>query len=330
MMPNLSGGRTVWIISLTLCFAAAALACEDEHPPVVRQPVVERTLVDAEGEPVVEIAFDPRGMSHVRTADESAPTLVRDSGGDSSAWDYREWQWWKGHPWGDSCRPRYWTTAEFTPSDNRFDIRFEIDGFDCEQNFLLPPVVDSARPHWDLIVSIRNVSGTDVQEYGQFFACYTDFNDPNSCWFWEAGNRLTRFSEHGVEHLDGYVVHPDAYFSERGAIPHCPRGGGKIVSKWHRPVLVSHPSPAGWRSVILIEAKYAASLAQGIRGAAMDYIVFPGPAVQTFEDQTSFAVHVRHQLIKSPELPTTDTMERLWTKFEADHSAVHQLASASR
>jgi len=326
---TLLGSRAVRIASLTLFSAAVAVACEDEHPPVVRQPVVERTLVNAMGEPVVEISFDPRGMSHVRTIDESAPTWVRGNG-DSSAWDYREWQWWKGHPWGDSCRPRYWTTAEFSAGEKQIDVRFEIDGFDCVQKFFLPLTVDSASPHWDVVVSIRNVSGADVEEYGQFFACYTRFNDPNSCWFWEAGNRLTRFAEHGVEHLDGYVVHPNAYFAERGAIPHCPRGGGKIVSKWHRPVLISHPSPAGWRSVILIEAKYAAGLAQGIRGAAMDYIVFPGPAVQTFEDQTSFAVHVRHHLIKSPELPTTDALEQLWSSFEAAHAAVHQLASASR
>ena len=254
---------------------------------------------------------------------------MRGGDDDSRVWDYREWQWWKGHPWGDSCRPRYWTTADFSPGERQLDIHFEIDGFDCIQKFLLPEVVDKARPHWDVVTSIRNISGSDVKEYGQFFACYTKFNEPNSCWFWEAGNRLTRFLELGVDHLDGYVVHPDAYFAASGAIPHCPRGGGKIVSTWHRPVLVSHPSPAGWRSVILIEAEYAAALAQGIRGAAMDYIVFPGPNMEVFEDHALFSVHIRHYLIKSPELPTTDTLENLWTQFEASHEAIHKLASGN-
>jgi hypothetical protein len=41
-------------------------------------------------------------------------------------------------------------------------------------------------------------------------------------------------------------------------------------------------------------------------------------------------VHVRHHLIKSPELPTTDALEQLWSDFEADHSAIHRLASSSQ
>lgn len=321
------------LTSLLICMGyipVSISACEDEHPPVVVQPVVKRTLSDSDGQGVVELEFDPRGLSGLRTTDAPNQSWMRGGDDDSRAWDYREWQWWKGHPWGDSCRPRYWTTAEFVPSERQFEIHFEIDGFDCIQKFLLPEVVDKSSPHWDVVTSIRNVSGADVEEYGQFFACYTDFNEPNSCWFWEEGNRLTRFADYGVEHLDGYVVHPEAYFAASGAIPHCPRGGGKIVSQWHRPVLVSHASPAGWRSVILIEDKYAAGLAQGIRGAAMDYIVFPGPDKKVFEDQAAFAVHIRHHLIKSPDLPTIDILEQLWTQFEESHVAIHELADSQQ
>jgi len=251
---------------------------------------------------------------------------MRSGGDDSRVWDYREWQWWKGHPWGDSCRPRYWTTAEFSDTPNNLKIHFEIDGFDCEQKFLLPKIVDKLRPHWDLVTTIRNISGDDVEEYGQFFACYTNINKSDSFWFWDAGNRLSRFSDYSVEHLDGYVVHPEAYYASSGAIPHCPRGDGKIVARWHRPMVISHPSPAGWRSIIMVESKYAAGLAQGIQGAAMDYIVFPGPSKKAFEDQTEFAVHVRHQLIKSSELPSTATLEQLWQEFESSHAAIHKLA----
>ena len=316
--------RTFAVILLS---SSVTSACEDEHPPVITTPAVQRTLVDSQDKPIVEMRFDPRGLSRVRATDETAASLTR-ANSDSAVWDYREWQWWKGHPWGDSCRPRYWTTAKFLHERRNPTIRFHIDGFACEQRFLLPLQVEPDAPHWDVVVTIKNASGEDVEEYHQFFACYTAFNDPNSCWFWAEGNRLRKFSEFGVEHLDGYVVHPDAYYAGRGAIPHCPRGGGKIVTKWHRPVLVSHPSPSGWRSVILVQAKYAASLAQGIRGAAMDYILFPGPNVPKFENQASFAVHVRHHLVKSPDLPTIDTMQKLWNRFERSHLSVHDLAKA--
>ncbi|MGI9429784.1 MAG: hypothetical protein ACR2NM_14070 [Bythopirellula sp.] len=315
------------LIGLILLAQAAVWACEDEHPPAVTTPVVERSLVDADGQEVVQMQFDPRGLSKIRTVDEIAPTLTR-GGDNSSVWDYREWQWWKGHPWGDSCRPRYWTKADFLHEQRDVAIRFDIDGFSCEQRFLLPQHVDANAPHWDVVVSIRNDLGTDVEEYHQFFACYTAFNSPNSCWFWADENRLRKFSEFGVQHLDGYAVHPDAFYLDRGAIPHCPRGDGKIVATWYRPLLVSHPSPAGWRSIIMVEAKYAASLAQGIRGAAMDYILFPGPDVQKFADGAKFSVQVRHQLINSHELPAVEDLQRLWQAFEASHATIHQLAES--
>lgn len=317
---------SMFLLLFWASFHSRALACEDEHPPVVMEPIVKRTLVSCDCQNVLEMKFDPRGMSELHTVDAPSESWMRGGDDDSRAWDYREWQWWKGHPWGDSCRPRYWTPVDFSSNAKRLSIHFEIDGFDCMQKFLLPEVVDETTPHWDLVTSIRNISGDNVEEYGQFFACYTNFNSPNSCWFWEAKNRLTRFADYGVDHLNGYVVHPDAYYASSGAIPHCPRGGGKIVAKWYRPMLLSHASPAGWRSIIMIESKYAAGLAQGIQGAAMDYIVFPGPSEKVFEDQTEFAVHIRHQLLKSPGLPATVALEKLWKKFESSHASVHQLA----
>ena len=38
--------------------------------------------------------------------------------------------------------------------------------------------------------------------------------------------------------------------------------------------MVSQASPAGWRSIFMLEPRGAASLAQGIEGGAMDYILF--------------------------------------------------------
>jgi hypothetical protein len=192
---------------------------------------------------------------------------------------------------------------------------------------LLPETsVDRDAPYWDLVTTIRNVSGRDALEYGHFFACYTPLNGGRSFWFWDQSGQLVRFADRGVNHLDGYIVHPEAYFLTQGAIPHFPRGGGKIVGRWHDPVMVSHASPAGWRSVILIEAKHAASLAQGMQGVAMDYVLFPGPDQSTFASGAEFAAHIRHVMLKSPELPGTKQLEELWSDFRQSHTAIHNRA----
>jgi len=300
---------------------ASVVACEDEHPQVTRTPIVKFSLNDLQQRPIIEMAFDPRGLGTVKTTDEAASNWVRDSE-KSGAWDYREWQWWKGHPWGDSCRPRYWTTAQFSTDKRSVRIQYRVDGFDCEQKFFLPGIVDAKSPHWDVVISVKNSSGQDVEEYGQFFACYTNFNEPDSFWFWEAGNQLVRFADRGVEHLNGYVANPQAYFLSGGAIPHCQRGDGKIVAKWHRPVLVSQASPGGWRSVIMLDPEFTAGLSQGIHGGAMDYIIFPGTRATVFEHGTSFSVHVRHYLLKSPKLPSPATIETLWEEFRVSHESI--------
>ena len=133
-----------------------------------------------------------------------------------------------------------------------------------------------------------------------------------------------RFADRGVSHLNGYIVHPEAYFLTTGSIPHCPRGGGKFVGQWHYPVMVSHASPAGWRSVIMIEAKYAASLAQGIDGEAMDYVLFPGPDQSMFANGAEFSAHIRHVMLKTPKLPDTNRLEDLWADFQQSHAAIRK------
>jgi hypothetical protein len=135
------------------------------------------------------------------------------------------------------------------------------------------------------------------------------------------------FSDRGVGHLDGYIAHPAAYFVGKGAVPHCPRGGGKIVGRWRKPVMVSHASPAGWRSVIMIEPEYAASLAQGIHGVAMDYILFPGPDQRTFADDAEFSAHVRHVMLKSPDVPSVQRLEALWEAFQQSHAGIRERAA---
>jgi hypothetical protein len=177
------------------------------------------------------------------------------------------------------------------------------------------------------VTTIRNASGRDVDEYGQFFACYTPLNRGRSFWYWDASDRLVLFAHRGVSHLDGYIAHPRAYFAAQGAIPHCPRGGGKIVGAWRHPVLVSQASPAGWRSVILLDAAHTAALTLGIQGGAMDYILFPAPRKRTFADGAAFSAHIRHVLLKSPELPSVERLEELWGEFVHSHAATRKLAA---
>lgn len=247
----------------------------------------------------------------------------------TGAWHYREWQWWRGHPWGESCRPRYFADVALElPSDDqrRADLLYAIDGFDCRQIFLAPKATESDAPYCDLLTTVRNSSGGDVHEYGQFFACYTPLGRGRSFWYWDESDKLMLMADRGIGHLDGYIAHPDAYFLEQKAIPHCPRGEGKIVGRWRHPVLVSHASPAGWRSIILIESQRAAGLAQGLEGGAMDYILFPEPHSPTFPNQSAFSAHIRHVMLKSPELPSVQRLRGLWDEFERAHDSVRQSA----
>ncbi len=206
-------------------------------------------------------------------------------------------------------------------------ISYQIDGFDCRQTFILPDTIDRDAPHWDVVTKIRNASGHDVEEYFQFFACYTPLNRDHSFWFWDQSGKLVLFADRGVSHLDGYVTHPGAYFLERNAIPRCPRGDGKIVGRWLHPVMVSQASPAGWRSVVMIEPQYAASLAQGIKGKAMDYILFPGPQERSFAKNAEFVVHIRHCMLKSPDLPSTQRLQGLWDDFQKSHKVIRNSAA---
>ena len=319
----------VGVIALILVVPTAS-ACEDEHPPIAVTPVETFNLNSASQRHVLSLKCDPRGIAAVAPAGDDANRWI-DPDDKTGAWHYREWQWWKGHPWGDSCRPRYYADVSLTARRDKSDaaiLAYRIDGFDCRQVFTFPPVVEEDAPYWDIVTTIRNVLGHNVEEYGQFFACYTPLNRDRSFWFWDESKKLVLFADRGVKHLDGYVANPDAYFSKQGAIPHCPRGSGKIVGRWHHPVIVSQASPAGWRSVIMLDAIHTGALAQGIEGAAMDYILFPGPDQLNFANGAEFRAHIRHLLLKSPELPSSERLEKLWSEFERSRAAA--LARAAR
>jgi hypothetical protein len=318
--------------ALVLSFIAPCAnvwACEDEHPPIVSTPAEKLVLHGVDGDQVLGLTFDPRGVGAITPAGDNARQWI-DTTDPTGVWHYREWQWWKDHPWGESCRPRFYSDVKFRAlRDARrgAEISYQIDGFDCRQSFFVPDAIDSDAPHWDLVTTIRNDSGREAEEYGQFFACYTPLNRGRSFWFWDESSELVRFADRGVGHLDGFIAHPQAYFLDEGAIPHCPRGGGKIVGRWRQPLMVSQASHAGWRSVIMIEPQYAGALAQGIHGVAMDYILFPGPDQRACANGAEFSAHIRHVMLKSPELPAAEPLHELWNEFQRSHDEIRELTS---
>jgi hypothetical protein len=209
-------------------------------------------------------------------------------------------------------------------------IDYEVDGFHGVQQYLFSRIDDPDEIHWDLITTIRNASGVDVSEYGQFFACYTPLNRRQSSYFWNSLGQLELWSERRVGHLNGYVASPNSWVQQDDRIPHCPRGGGRIVGEWKHPVLVSHASPDGRRFVLMIEEARCTAVAQGMEGNAMDYILYPEHTQRAFANDASFSVHIRHHIIKSPEPPEPDRLERLWKAFEESYKEAHRRAAKLR
>ena len=124
------------------------------------------------------------------------------------------------------------------------------------------------------------------------------------------------WADRGAGHLNGYVSSPEAYFLGEGGIPHCPRGNGRLMGTWRHPVLVSHASPAGWRSVILLDPETTAAVTCGMEGTAMDYIFYPGHRERVFPPGGRFRSHLRHLMVKNPGLPTREQLDKWWMEFQ--------------
>jgi len=312
--------------------AELSFGCEDTHPPVVRTPTAEYIFETSENLPVAIATVDPRGVGNLQILREFDAVWI-ETDQETWAWDYREWQWWRAHPHGESCRPRFYGDAELRVDyieDGIAWIDYEVDGFWNRQFFIFPQEVEADNVHYDVVIEVGNESGEDVEEYGQFFASYTKVNEDSEGnrlphWYWDASGSLVRWNEKGVDHLDGFIANPDAYFFEEGNVPHLPRGDGKIVGSWKKPVLVSNPTPGGWRSIILLDPSTTATLAQGMGGPAMDYVIFPGPDQKAFPDGDSFVARIRHHILHSPELPTPETLEALYENFESEWESLDSM-----
>ncbi len=308
---------------------STSVSCRQTIPPDDYGILHPATVRLKDGSPLLDIGFSTRGVQTLTIAGEPALDWVYQ--GAYSAWDYTEWHWWEGHPFDfrarghedpaywDSFRPRFQGNPRVDATklgEGRLGIQFGTDGFTFRQDYLLPAAADPDRGHWDMFFTAVNSTGGPIKEYGHFLACYTSVNGGNSFWFWDAGGQLELWADRGVGHLNGYVSSPEAYFHKDGRIPHCPRGNGRLIGTWRHPVLVSQGSPAGWRSVILLDPETTAAITCGMQGTAMDFIFYPGHTEQVLPPGGGFRSHLRHLMVKNPGLPTREQLEAWWMEFQ--------------
>ena len=335
----LGGAVALFALSSVLVLLAlpVPLMTSQDIPADVVDALYPATLSLEDGSGLLNISFSSRGVQKLTTFEE--PDLDWIYQGAYSGWDYTEWHWWKGHPFDfqarghenlaywESFRPRFWGKPKVHAERLRegyLRIDFETDGFRFSQDYLLPGRAQSDVAYWDMVFTAANSTGREIEEYGHFFACYTSVNGERSYWFWDAGGDLVLWEDREAGHLNGYVTSSDAYFQSSGNIPHCPRGKGRIIGTWHHPVLVSHASPEGWRSVILLDPDTTGAVACGMRGVAMDFIFYPGHKERVFQKGGSFRSHLRHLMVKSPGLPSRQQLEGWWRRFQESRSDVRQ------
>ena len=254
------------------------------------------------------------GIASFVVAEEGTELVYNDG-----SWDCREWQWWKAHGRGDEKWPRLAPATsgyEEQEAAKRVTSEYISDGIHTHQEWLFYAQDRDDVLTYDCWQMIRNCGPVDLLEYAQFFACYTEINREKSQFYWSADKQFRSFESLGGKHLDAYIVAPGSTFERLGRIPHALRGGGKVADTWHRPVLVGHPTPKGWRHIVFTEPAMTAGLASGMGGIAMDYIAYPEADV--FESGETFSIRIRHHIVRMPDPIQMDLVERLWEVFEAD------------
>jgi len=247
-------------------------------------------------------------------------------------WDTREWQWWKDCPFDRGrMRPRLDSTttggADAGPGGVRVWTRFLCDGVETTQEWFFDDLDRADRASYNCLITIANHRKEALEQYGQFFACYTAWNGKNGHFYWSADGALVNYRQAGSRHLDYYVTAPGSIFARLGRVPHCPRGGGAVKATWKHPVSVSLPGPGGYRHVVMSEEARTSAIAQGMSGIAQDYLVYP-PAGRLGPGQT-FRVHVRHLIVRATDEQLPRRLDRWWAEFVRDHERVRRLSRAS-
>jgi hypothetical protein len=258
----------------------------------------------------------------VRTAGHTHTGVLNftptDEGSELEAiWDCREWQWWENHSYGDEKRPRNVPATsgyEEQGSEIHVTSQYLCDGIKTKLEWIFLPQESKEVLTYDCIITITNDTQNSLIDYAQFFANYTYINKDRSHFYWSKDKTFRTFSSLGGKHLDAYIVEPGSAFERWGKIPHAVRGDGKVADTWHRPVLVGHPSPKGWRHIVFTEPSKTAGLACGMEGVAMDYIAYPGE--REFSDGESFSIRVRHHIARMSKEIDVKLIEELWESFE--------------
>jgi len=258
------------------------------------------------------------GVSSVVMADEGREFVLEEA-----AWDDREWQWWRGHgpyaSYEDAFRPRLApATAGLAIDQDSVCVTSEYtaDGIRTHQTWVFRAPQANDGLSYDCHQTITNTGPTDLLEYGQFFACYTEPNRDRSQFYWANDGQLRTFASIGAKHLDAYIVAPGSTFAHFGHIPHAMRGGGRVADTWRYPVLVGQPTPKAWRHIILCDPRRTAGLASGMTGIAMDYIVYPGGEV--LKAGQTFTSVIRHHVLLMPDPIDSNKLAGLWQAFAAD------------
>jgi len=296
-----------------------------------RQVIFKIDVRTTDNTPVGEISVRVSGAPH------TGPSSVVVAGGDTDfvrdggAWDCREWQWWDGYPYGDEKRPRLCPAEGGMEQDEdliRIRSRYLTDGVATFQEWFLRDHQGEDTLVYDCLQTVKNVSNQSLREYGQFFASYTSVNEEKGHFFWDATGALVNYLSLGATHLDRYITGPEKAFRALGRIPHCPRGDGLVAGVWHRPVSVSHPSPGGYRHIMLCEPRTTAAITMGMSGIAMDYIIYPPTPDQSLAPGAIFTTHIRHVIMRLPDGQETQVVERLWDEFEGSHQGIAAVSRA--
>ena len=247
--------------------------------------------------------------------------------GTHCSWDCREWQMWKGRQHGVEMRPRRAPARSGSKvADDGIDVwsEYEVDGVRTNQLWHFTDVADADVIQFDCLITMENVTARPIVEYSQVFANYTQINGLNGCYFWHGeSGKLVNFLDIFVFHLQAFVVDPNSPFLELNCIPHFPSTEGVINATWRFPVLIGHATDEGWRHLILVERQHTAGISCGMKGVAMDYVLYPGKL--RLEPGEEFTTHVRHVVMRCPQLPALSRLEGMWRQFESDHGSAKEL-----
>lgn len=246
-----------------------------------------------------------------------------------STWDCREWQMWRGRTYGREQRPR-WVPAQCGHQASADHLRiwcqYEVDGVRTRQEWFFGDQLDAESLVYDCLITVENISSKKILDYTQFFACYTEVNGRDGAYFWDKSGELVLSWDIGIEHLDKFIVAEGSPIDEAGSLPHFPRTEGLVGAHWKKPVLVGQRTSRNWRHVVMVEQTYAAAITLGMTGVAMDYVLYPGRLV--FQPGESFTNHIRHFLLRSPDLPELERLGQLYHEFGQDHERIKCLTQS--